>query len=173
MTDTLLRTGQADLETQVRILMDRAEISDVICNYARGVDTRDWPLFRSCFADEIEADFRSLGDMGLFKGSADKWVELARGLIENLDATQHLMGNIQAEVDGDRAVARCYVQAQHVRAGELGEPRYIIAGHYRHDMIRTAQGWRSQRYSLTAQWTSGNRALFSAAIERARNGSKA
>ena len=168
MADTLVERGQTATDARIQYLIDRAEISDVICNYARGVDTRNWPLFRSCFADEIEADFTSLGDMGLFRGTADRWVELARGLIENLDATQHLMGNIQAEIDGDRAIARCYVQAMHVRADELGDPRYIIAGHYRHEMIRTPQGWRSQRYSLSAQWTSGNRFLFTAAIGRAK-----
>lgn len=168
MSDVLSRPDATGTDAQARALADRAEISDLICNYARSVDTRDWPLFRSCFADEIEADFSSLGDMGFFRGSADEWVELARGLIENLDATQHLMGNIQVEIDGDRAIARCYVQAQHVRAEDLGGNLYIIAGHYRHEMIRTAQGWRSQRYSLTKQWTSGNRFLFTAAIERAK-----
>lgn len=169
MTNTVLERGEAATDARIQYLLDRAEISDVICNYARGVDNRDWPLFRSCFADEIEADFTSLGDMGSFRGSADNWVKLAQGLIENLDATQHLMGNIQVEVEDDRAIARCYVQAMHVRAEELGDTRYIIAGHYRHEMIRTSQGWRSQRYSLTKQWTSGNRFLFTAAIERAKN----
>lgn len=172
LMDRPLDMGDVRTQGQLQYLLDRAAIHDVICNYALGVDTRDWALFRTCFADEIEADFTSLGDMGLFRGTGDKWVELAQALIENLDATQHLMGNITAQIEGDRAVARCYVQAQHVRHGELGEPRYIIAGHYRHEMIRTPQGWRSKRYSLTALWTSGNRALFSAAIERARKGTK-
>lgn len=172
MTDTVLERGQAATDDRTQYLLDRAEISDVICNYARGVDSHDWTLFRSCFADEIEADFSSLGDMGHFRGSADKWVKLARGLMEALDATQHLMGNIQVEVNGDEAVGRSYLQAQHVHAEDLGGNQYIIAGHYRWDMVRTPQGWRVRRYSLTKQWTSGNRFVFTAAMERAKNRAK-
>ena len=156
-------------DTHLRKLIDQAAISDVICNYAAGIDMRDWALFRSCFADEIEADFRTLGDMGLFHGPAEEWVDTVRGFIDGLDATQHLMGNIQVEVDGERAIARSYVQAQHVLATNMGDSQYIIAGHYRHELIRTGKGWRSQRYSLTVQWTSGNRHLLQLASERTRS----
>jgi len=41
-------------ENQLQFLLDRAAISDVLIRYATGVDTRDWPLLRSCFTDEIE-----------------------------------------------------------------------------------------------------------------------
>jgi len=172
MAEAQLARDDTRAQDQLRTLMDKAAISDVICNYATGVDSHDWTLFRSCFTDEIEADFSSLGDMGHFRGSADKWVRMARGLMENLDATQHLMGNIQAEIDGDQAVARCYLQAMHVRAGENGAPHYIIAGHYRHELTRGADGWRIRKYTLTALWTSGNRGLFVSAMERAKAGPK-
>ena len=44
-------------DAKLQLLIDRAEISDVQLRYATGLDSRDWPLFRSCFADEIETDF--------------------------------------------------------------------------------------------------------------------
>ena len=40
-------------------LLERAAISDVVNAYATGVDTRDWALYRSVFADEIAIDFTS------------------------------------------------------------------------------------------------------------------
>jgi len=44
---------------KLQLLLDRAEISDVQLRYATGLDSRDWPLFRSCFINEneIETDF--------------------------------------------------------------------------------------------------------------------
>ncbi len=47
-------------DTKLQLLLDRAEISDVQLRYATGLDSRDWPLFRTCFADEIETDFTSV-----------------------------------------------------------------------------------------------------------------
>src|SRR3546814_13314650 len=79
-----------------------------------------------------------------------------------------LVRSIQVVLDGDRAVARNYRHAQHVRNDELGERHYSIAGHYRHEMVRTDKGWRIAKYSLTAQWTRGNRAVMVNALARAR-----
>jgi hypothetical protein len=45
---------------KLQLLLDRAEISDVQLRYATGLDSRDWPLFRSCFTDEVETDFTSV-----------------------------------------------------------------------------------------------------------------
>src|ERR1700687_1442462 len=47
-------------DSKLQLLLDRAEISDVQLRYATGLDSRDWPLFRSCFTDEIETDFTSV-----------------------------------------------------------------------------------------------------------------
>src|SRR5439155_1377882 len=37
----------------VRMLLDRAEIHDVMMRYAAGVDRRDFELVRACFAPEV------------------------------------------------------------------------------------------------------------------------
>jgi hypothetical protein len=54
-------------DAKLQLLLDRAEISDVQLRYATGLDSRDWPLFRSCFPDQIETDFTSVfgGDQAL------------------------------------------------------------------------------------------------------------
>ena len=63
----------------LQLLLDRAEISDVQLRYATGVDMRDWKLFRSCFADEIEVDFTSVfAGGGPRTVSGDQWTEAAR-----------------------------------------------------------------------------------------------
>ena len=72
----------------------------------------------------------------------DGIVERSRGALEPLDASQHLLGNIVVEVNGDDATSVCYFQAQHVRAGTPGGDTYFIAGSYADRLVRTPQGWR-------------------------------
>ena len=38
---------------------DNTEITRRVYEYAYGIDTRDWDLYRSIFADEITTDFSS------------------------------------------------------------------------------------------------------------------
>ena len=80
-------------DARLQLLIDRAEISDVQLRYATGLDSRDWPLFRSCFADEIETDFTSVFGGEPRKVSADRWTEAARRSLSGLKATQHMITN--------------------------------------------------------------------------------
>ena len=36
---------------------DHDLITDVLVRYATGIDTKDWPLFRTCFTDDVHADY--------------------------------------------------------------------------------------------------------------------
>jgi len=148
----------SDLNAQ--ILLDRAAISDVFHNYAAGVDRRDWDLFRSCFTDDVSADFTSLLPGDVCHG-ADKWVAAAARLIGSLDGTQHIITNHVHLIDGDTAKSRSYLQAQHVKNDENGVPQhYLLGGYYSYDMVRTPQGWKIKDYSLTKTWSSGDPALL-------------
>ena len=89
----------------------------------------------------------------------DGIVDRARGALDALDASQHLLGNIVVEVDGDTAQSVCYFQAQHLRAGALGGDTYIIAGSYTDRLVRTPQGWRISERVQDYLWRDGNRAV--------------
>ena len=71
-------------EDTVQCLLDRTAIRDVQLRYATGVDTRDWPLFRSCFTDEIETESSSAVGSPPQRIQADDWVERVRRTIEGL-----------------------------------------------------------------------------------------
>src|SRR5215207_8693050 len=118
----------------VQRLIDRQEIADLLVRYTFGLDNRDWDTVRSCFTD-----------MPLFihpggRVEGDAIVDRARGALEQLDASQHLLGNVVVEVDGDSARSTCYFQAQHVRVGTPGGDTYIIAGSYTDTLVRTPGG---------------------------------
>ena len=90
-------------ENKLQFLLDRAAISDVQLRYATGVDMRDWPLYRSCFTDEIDTDFSSVVDRPPQRMKADDWVEFARSTINGMKATQHMITNHVITLDGDEA----------------------------------------------------------------------
>ena len=41
---------------------DKEQITEVLIRYATGIDSKDWPLFRSCWADEVDLDYGELGE---------------------------------------------------------------------------------------------------------------
>lgn len=143
------------LEAQTaRWLADRQEIADLCVRYTTALDTRDWALLESCFAPApvfVHPGGRLEGFPAI--------LHRTRTALTPLTATQHLLGTMVAEVDGDMARSVCYFQAQHVRAGTAGGERYIIAGRYADTLARTAGGWKITERVQAYLWRDGNRAV--------------
>ena len=151
----------------MQVLLDRAALSDVFNDYAAAIDLRDWDLLRSCFTDDLEADFTSLMPNSRGQGG-DQWADAVRRSIEALTATQHIITNHTHEIDGDISKSRSYLQAQHVLADGEGKPEihYMIGGYYLYDMVRAGDGWKIKRYSLTVTWRTGNPDIFRLGAQR-------
>jgi len=142
------------MDTALAELIAKQEIADLCANYAYALDRKDWAALRECFTDAPVF----LHPGGRVDG-IDGIVDRARGALDALDASQHLLGNIVVEVDGDTAQSVCYFQAQHLRAGALGGDTYIIAGSYTDRLVRTPQGWRISERVQDYLWRDGNRAV--------------
>ncbi len=153
-------------DAKLQLLLDRAEISDVQLRYATGLDSRDWPLFRSCFADEIETDFTSIFGGTPRKVSADKWTEAARRTLSGLAATQHMITNHVITVDGDNATCVAYVQARHYLPNDTGDSTQNMFGYYTNRFVRTRDGWKIRACKLSLSWQTGNWHIFTMANER-------
>ena len=109
---------------------DFTEITRRVYEYAYGIDTRDWELYRSIFADDVTMDFSSYnGSGGPQQMAADAWVAGLVPLFTGLDATQHSMSNPLVDVDGDQARCRMYMQAAHFLVDDP-EPEFTIGGYY-------------------------------------------
>ena len=159
------------MDLTVQTLLDRAAISDVFHRYALAVDTRDWALFRTCFTDDVEADFTSMWPEVLVKG-ADEWVAQAARVVNGLDATQHIITNHTHDIRGNTARCTSYLHAQHVLRSDLGDDHNVLAGYYQYDMVKTDEGWKIKKYSLTVTWATGNHGVFQLAAEREEQGSR-
>ena len=140
----------------VRGLLDREEIVAVCVRYATALDSRDWPLLRTCFVPDAVGEYEGIGTLD----GVAAIEEVCRGALEPLDASQHLLGNHTVEVAGDEAVAVCQLHAQHVRLGAEGGDLYVVAGSYTDRFRRTPDGWRITHRHLAVTWTAGNPAVL-------------
>jgi 3-phenylpropionate/cinnamic acid dioxygenase small subunit len=130
---------------------DREQITDVFIRYATGIDTKDWPLFRTCFTDDVHADY---GDIGVWN-DVDALTEFMTTSHETMFSTKHMMSNFAIDVDGDVACATSYV---HVVLVLTREPQTWIdaVGHYVDKLVRAGDGWKicERTFSMTRQLAS-------------------
>jgi 3-phenylpropionate/cinnamic acid dioxygenase small subunit len=122
---------------------DRQDISDVLVRYGTGIDSRDWPLFRTVFTDDCELDY---GEIGTWHG-VDAVVEFMEAAHDMAGHTLHRITNQAATIDGDRATARAYVDA--VIMSQDNTSGVNAAGFYDDELVRTGSGWRISRRRFT------------------------
>ena len=140
MTDTADRVAKYD-------------IAEVLVRYATGIDRRDWDLFRTCFTEDCRLDY---GDIGAWDG-VDAVTEFMEASHAGMGHTLHRLTNVTVTVDGDRAVARTYVDA--ILMASDGRTGLNPRGWYDDELVHTDDGWRIARRSYTmVHFTSiGNR----------------
>ena len=134
-------------------LLDRLEIHDLLARYCTALDTRDWERLGEVFTPDGVYEYGTLGSP---QGVAAV-IAAIRGTIGDLDATQHLVGNLVVDVRGDEATADCYLISQHIRRDTPGGDHYFLGGRYHDRLVRTPGGWRIAHRTLHKMWTSGNR----------------
>jgi 3-phenylpropionate/cinnamic acid dioxygenase small subunit len=128
-------------------LQDRTEITEVLFRYGSSLDERDWDRLQTCFVDDVVS---VLAGAAPIEGYA-ALEEAVRTALSVYDATHHLIGNAEVELDGDRARLRANLLANHV----LEAGNFVVGGVYREEMIRTDHGWRITHHQLDAIWMGG------------------
>ncbi|MDO9407709.1 nuclear transport factor 2 family protein [Patulibacter sp.] len=154
-----------DLARRVAALEDREAVRALLLRYARALDSHDWPLLRTVFLPDAVADYGELE--GRNEGVEEIIAACHRALV-GLDSSQHLVGNVEVEVDGDAATASCYLHAQHYLVSPSGVNTFVVGGTYRDRIVRTPDGWRIEHRALATTWTDGNAAVFAQGLQRLR-----
>ncbi len=118
--------SDADPATLLVQLLDERDIARRLMAFARAMDARDWEAVRSLLADDAEAEFGRGPEIG-----ADRIVESIREFLDVCGPTQHLLGNIAVDVDGDTAVSQAYVSDMHLGTGMHATATFSTLGEYR------------------------------------------
>jgi hypothetical protein len=135
---------------------DRRALVDLTIAYSFALDDRRFDDLDDVFLPDATAE------LGWALEGRDAIKDRIRDALVPLDASQHLVATHQVRVDGDAATGRCYLQAQHVRAGVDGGPLFMVGGRYEDRYVRTADGWRIAHRALVVLWTDGNPAVLKA-----------
>jgi hypothetical protein len=142
------------LEDQVRWLVDRAEIEDLICAYARTIDSKDWEGFARLFTEGGVLAMPWEGEGAGVSGAA-LLAQFSSDALGRFHQTQHILTNHQIRIHGDQATSTHYLHSSHVRSPDDPQDHWDVGGWYHADYARTPDGWRFTRVALDAVWQSG------------------
>lgn len=151
----------------LQALIDKADIADVILRFATSVDTLNFELYRSIFADEVDMDVSSFSGLPAERVSMDDWTAQIKGFLPGFDATQHVLSNFVINVEGDDATVVVYMKAEHFIANDQGDNSHAIGGNYEFGLSRIAGDWKIGAMTLNVTWSRGNRDVYRLAGERA------
>lgn len=143
----------ADAAAQLQWLVDRARISDLLVNFARALDERDWDAYGQTYTED---GVFAIGDAVEFRGRREIQEATAseRGL-GGYAGTWHLSSNHAITIDGDTATTRSYLIGVHLLGGSSRD-HADGAGWYDCELRRTADGWRFTRVRIHEVWHAGS-----------------
>ena len=141
------------LESRVQVLEDREEIRQLLMDYGRFLDQRDFGAFSGLFA-KTEGEW--IGGMGRAKGSQAirELMESTIGKDTSIMQSCHLFTNETIHINGDQATA--LTKWIFVVPGESNRPQLVFLGHYEDSMIRENGRWRFLRRVVRADIPTDN-----------------
>ncbi len=135
-------------------ISDRLEITDVITRYTRAIDTGDWDKLDTVFTADAAIDYTESG--GISAGFAEVKPWLAEMLPAFFPKRMHTIGQVDILLDGDAATVTAYFDNPMPMDDGAGGTKIVeIGGLYHHEMVRTADGWRSRQLHEQVVWKRG------------------
>ena len=156
-------------------LIIRNALIDSYNDYAEGLDSKNWTLVRSCFADEVIIDY---GELSAATGApdeprrADDWMLYLKGVINGFDITRHLISNHRVTISDSDISCRAYLAADHVIFADpaipvaRAEDIVTVVGEYNNHYANIDGAWKIVRSQLDVHYSHGNMALFEESAKR-------
>ena len=141
----------SDPAAQLRWLVDRAAISDLLTDFARALDDKDWDGYAANYTDDgilsISPTIAHEGRAGL--------AQFVAAALGKYVGTHHVSTNHAITIDGDTATTRSYLIAAHILDKKNLFRHADGAGWYLNQLRRTAEGWRFTNVRLEVRYLSG------------------
>jgi hypothetical protein len=130
------------LESRVKKLEDREEIRQLLIDYGRFLDQRDFRSFSRLFA-KTEGEW--IGGMGRARGSKAirELMESTIGRDTSTTRSLHLFTNETIHINGDKATA--LTKWVFVVTGGSNRPQLFFVGHYEDSIVRENDSWKFLR----------------------------
>ena len=124
------------LRAELELLRAQRDVTRRLMTIARCMDARDWDTMRSTLLDDCVAEFGRGPEVG-----ADRVIESIREFLDVCGPTQHLLGNITVDVEGDVAWSSAYVSDMHLGTGAREKVTFSTLGEYHDRWVRVGGEW--------------------------------
>lgn len=131
----------------MRSLLDRADICDLLTEFARCLDDRDFGGYAALFTED--GSLRMPGAEHRGRVGLAEHVEADLGRYHR---TQHLITNRRVEVNVDHATSRAAMYAVHLRSADDPTDWWAVGGWYHHTYRRVAETWLIHTVDITPVW---------------------
>jgi 3-phenylpropionate/cinnamic acid dioxygenase small subunit len=121
-------------------LLDERDIERALIRLARAMDDRDWEGMSQILSEDAVAEFGT----GRLTGSA-VIIEMIQGFLNNCGVTQHLIGNVLVDVEGDQATSRAYVRDLHLSRGNPDLTFHTLGDYHDRWERRGGRWWLVER----------------------------
>lgn len=136
-------------EAQLRWLLDRAEIAELLVEYARCIDRKDWAGLQDTYTED------GIMDHGAMAVGRDGVPQLSEKILKGVASSHHHVGSPSIEIDGDTARTHSHYFATHLAEGAPPTIKRQAGGWYDCTLRRTELGWRFTRVRATSAWRTG------------------
>lgn len=136
-----------ELEAQLRILLDKQAIHELIRAYCNAADRHDQDKMRALYHED------AIDEHGHFaKGPAKDFIDNLLEIEAPMQILHHNVTTVNLKVDGDRAEGEVYIIAFHQAAD--GDRLYdvLIGGRYFDKYEKRDGVWKFSHRSIVADW---------------------
>ncbi|MYW06636.1 nuclear transport factor 2 family protein [Streptomyces sp. SID3343] len=136
-------------DVELRRLLDRRAIHDVVLRYCRGIDRMDLDAVRECYHPD------ATDEHGSFSGNVDEYLAWIGRLLPRYTSTMHLTGNHLVDFHHDTpdvARSETYGMAFHRSADPSPRGNLVTGFRYIDDFARRDGAWRIARRVATTEW---------------------
>lgn len=147
------------MQDTLSLVADKLKIIELINQFGMSIDLRNWTKFHSLFADSVEFDYSSIGEVaGVLQ--PDEIANTAERDLGGFQSTQHMITNHLVELLDNEANCTAHVRAQHFLPNDRFDPMLQIGGYYNAKLISIKSDWKIQSWKFTILWSIGSLELF-------------
>ena len=132
---------------------DRIEIADLLTRYTSAIDRGDWDRLDDVFLPDARIDYTATGGIAGDFPEVKAW--LAR-MLPLFPRRQHVIAQSEVTLHAETAgVVAYFVNPMILSQANGPELLWEFGGYYHHELVRTAEGWRSRELVEELVWKRG------------------
>ena len=144
-----------ELAPEVRVLIEKQSIAELVMNYSRAIDRQDFILLRDLYTEDGIDDHG-----GMYCGGADGFVAWLKDAMKGVE-TMHQVHNHMIAVQGDTAEGEAYLTTYNrIPSKEGGFDEFIQGLRYLDQYRKEGGKWRFAHRIVAVDWAQHRPALW-------------